>query len=184
MRPIFLALLSLALLSPCAMAADWQTLNAKVADLYQQAKYKEAMGVAEEALAAAQKTYGKSSPETALSLNNLAMLSKVHKDFVRAEKLYLQSLEISEKIVGPEHPDLTIPLSNLAMLYAEEKEFGKAFELSDRAVSILENKYGPDHRNVGIALQKYAGLKRMAGKTKAAEELEARAASIAKASGA
>lgn len=178
MRTAFAAFLLILLLAPAAMAADWQALNAKVTELYQQAKYDEAMLVAQEALAAARKNYGQKAPETALSLNNLAMLSKVQKKYAEAEKLYLEALSISEGIVGKEHPDLTIPLSNLAMLYAEQKEYGKAFEVSDRALSILENKYGPDHPNVGVALQKYAGLKRMAGKTKDADQFEARAKAI------
>ncbi len=177
-KSLFIVLSSVITLSSApGFCADWASLNATVADHYQKREFAKAVPVAEEALALAEKTYGAESPETALSLNNLAMLCRYTKDYGKAEKLYHRALLISEKIVGPDSPELAVTLNNLAVLYAAQKEYGKAFEVSDHALRILEDKYGANHPSVGQALLRYAALKREAGKTAEAAKLEARAKS-------
>ena len=56
-------------------------------------------------------------PDTASSLNNLALLYKDMGDYAKAEPLYKEALEIRQKVLGQEHPDTALSLNNLAALY-------------------------------------------------------------------
>ena len=143
-----------------SFAADsWATLNQKVTELYQKKYYTKAIPIASRALSTAEKQFGPNSPETALSLNNLAMLYKKKKNYADAESLYKRSLAISEKIVGKESPDLAVPLNNLALLYAEMGKWESSDRYSQRALAILEKTYGKDHPTTVQARQRYADMK-------------------------
>ena len=69
-----------------------------------------------------QKVLGHEHPDTATSLNNLAMLYDHMGDYAKAEPLYKEALEIRQKVLGPDHPDTARSLNNLAYL---ELDLGK-----------------------------------------------------------
>ncbi|HTL70193.1 MAG TPA: tetratricopeptide repeat protein [Candidatus Eisenbacteria bacterium] len=154
--------LSLAFGAAPAWADEWSDLNNRVTELYQKGSFDEAVPVAEKSLALAEKTYGAEKPETALALNNLAMLYKKQKRYADAESLYKRALKISESLVGPDHPDVTVALNNLALLHAAQGDYKTAEDLSLRALNILTKAYGKDHPTVVQAYQRYDELKRQA----------------------
>jgi Tfp pilus assembly protein PilF len=55
-------------------------------------------------------------PETATTLNNLAMLLQGQGECAAAEPMFQRALEISEKVLGPEHPDTLISFNNQALV--------------------------------------------------------------------
>jgi Tetratricopeptide repeat len=55
-------------------------------------------------------------PNTAIRLNNLALLLRDTHRLAEAEPLFLRALAITEKSFGPEHPNVAIRLNNLAGL--------------------------------------------------------------------
>jgi tetratricopeptide (TPR) repeat protein len=57
---------------------------------------------------------GPEHPDTANSLNNLALLLNTQEDYAGAEPLYRRALAIDEQTLGPEHPDTATSLNNLA----------------------------------------------------------------------
>ena len=59
---------------------------------------------------------GTEHPETATSLNNLAVLLRDQGDLAGARPLFERALAIFEKVLGPEHPDTARSLSHLATL--------------------------------------------------------------------
>ena len=65
----------------------------------------------------ARKPWAKSTPTTATSLNNLAVLYQSMGDYAKAEPLFRQALEIRKKVLGEQHPDYATSLNNLAALY-------------------------------------------------------------------
>ena len=70
----------------------------------------------ERALAIREKALGPEHPDTATSLNNLAVLHQDQGDLAGARPLYERALAIREKVLGPEHPDTATSLNNLAIL--------------------------------------------------------------------
>jgi len=65
------------------------------------------------ALSIKEKVLGKEHPDTASSLNNLALLLKSKGDYDSAEPLYKRALEIFEKVLGVEHPNTVTVRENL-----------------------------------------------------------------------
>ncbi len=56
-------------------------------------------------MAIREKALGPEHPDTAGSLNNLAVLYRAMGDYAKAEPLYRRALAIREKALGKEHPD-------------------------------------------------------------------------------
>jgi len=91
-------------------------LNARVMALYQAGKLAEAVPLAQQALAIAEKASGPTHPKVAQSLNNLAVLYRDQGRYADAEPLFGRSLAIREKALGPNHPDVAQSLNNLGLL--------------------------------------------------------------------
>ena len=62
----------------------WDTLNARVESLIQQAQYEDAVSVAKEALKVAEEKFGSDHPGVATSLNNLAELYRTQGQYAEA----------------------------------------------------------------------------------------------------
>jgi tetratricopeptide (TPR) repeat protein len=77
----------------------------------------------ERALMTYEKELGPEHPDTAQSLNNLALLLHDQGDLAGARPLFERALAIYEKALGPEHPNTVTVRNNLAKLsWAEELE--------------------------------------------------------------
>ena len=88
----------------------------------------------ERALAIREKALGPEHPDTATSLNNLAMLLQAQGDYAAARPLFERALAIREKALGPEHPDTATSLNNLAILLQAQGDLrGGAAALRARA---------------------------------------------------
>ena len=59
---------------------------------------------------------GERHPDTAASLNNLAVLLEAQGDYAAAKPLYEQALAIHKAVLGERHPDTATSLNNLAGL--------------------------------------------------------------------
>ena len=93
--------------------------------------------------------------------------------YVEAESLFRQALEVREKALGPEHPDVAECLHNLASLYTTEREFARAEPLFKRALKIRKERLGAGHPVVRRTMQAYAVLLRQTAREEEAGELEA-----------
>ncbi|MDP3284559.1 MAG: CHAT domain-containing protein, partial [Desulfobacterales bacterium] len=120
--------------------------------------YSKAEPLYKRALAVAEKVLGPEHPNTALSLNNLAMLYESLGDYSKAEPLYKRALAINEKVLGPEHPDTAQSLNNIAGLYCSLGDYSKAEPLYKRALAIKEKVLGSEHPDTAISLNNIAGL--------------------------
>ena len=56
---------------------------------------------------------GPDHPDTARSLNNLALLYVSQGAYAKAEPLFLRALAIMEKALGPDRPNIAFSLNNL-----------------------------------------------------------------------
>jgi len=62
----------------------------------------------------------------ATSLNSLAYLYDLMKDYAKAEPLYRQALELRKQALGEKNLDYAQSLTNLAALYKNTNRFAKA----------------------------------------------------------
>jgi CHAT domain-containing protein/tetratricopeptide (TPR) repeat protein len=156
----------------------WEKLNNQVMSLYQQARYAEAIPVAQRALEVAETTFGSAHERTATSLNNLAQLYRAQGRYGEAEPLYKRALEILEKALGPQHPDVATSLDNLAVLYNAQGRYGEAEPLYKRALGIFEKVLGSRHPDVATSLNNLAEVYPVQGRYGEAEPLYKRALGI------
>lgn len=81
-------------------------------------------------------------PETAILLNNLAMLLAAKGDYQAAEPLYRRAILIQQKLLGPEDPQTAMSLSNLAVLIQAKGQYAEAEQLFRDVLSIRERALG------------------------------------------
>jgi tetratricopeptide (TPR) repeat protein len=140
--------------------------------------YAPARPLYELALAIREKALGPDHPDTATSLNNLALLLRAQGDFAAARPLYERTLAIVEKALGPDHPDTATRLNNLASLLYAQGDFTAARSLFERALSIFEKALGPDHPDTGTSFNNLPLLLQAQGDFAAARPLFERALAI------
>ena len=85
-------------------AAAARLLNQSGYYLDRRARYAEAEPLCQRALAIREKAPGPEHPDTAESLNNLALLYRNQGRYGEAEPLYQRALAIKDKALGPDHP--------------------------------------------------------------------------------
>jgi CHAT domain-containing protein len=141
-----------------AKLGEVERLNEQVFELYDAARYAEAIPLAERALEIREKVLGPQHPDVATSLNYLAHLYYAQGDYGRAAPLFQRALAIREKALGPEHPDVAQSLNSLAVLYGDQGDFGRAAPLLQRALAIYEKELGPEHPDVAQSLNNLAVL--------------------------
>jgi len=134
------------------MAQSWhderreaQALNAKGRSLDQGAHFSRAEEAFVQALAIRERVLGADHPDTAISLNNLAVLYRAQGRYAEAEPLHQRALAIRERVLGPNHPDTALSLNNLAGLYDTQGRYSEAEPLYQRALAIREQQFGPSH---------------------------------------
>jgi tetratricopeptide (TPR) repeat protein len=110
-----------------------------------QGDYERARALYTRALAIREKVLGAEHPDTATSLNNLALLLKSQGDHEAARLLFERALAINEKGLGAEHPRTAASLNSLAFLLYAQDEYETARPLHERALAIYERVLGPEH---------------------------------------
>jgi len=112
------------------------------------------VAAAEQALLAAEASFGTEHAETARILKALGNLDLDRGRGREAAAYYERALAIEEKLLGKDHIGLSEVLARLAYVYAFQSPGNKvrAEALYRRAVAIAEKVHGPDHVEVGRRL--------------------------------
>ena len=142
------------------------------------AAFQEARPLYERALAIREKLLGPEHPDTATSLNQLALLLQDQGDLAGARPLHERALAIREKVLGPEHPDTAVSLNNLASLLQAQGDLAGARPLFERALAICEKVLGPEHPDTAPSLNNLARLLQAQGDLAGARPLYERALAI------
>jgi tetratricopeptide (TPR) repeat protein len=132
----------------------------------------------ERALAIRQAAFGPEHPDTATSLEGLALLRQAQGDLGQAQPLFERALSIREKILGPRHSSTAQTLNNLALLLHDQRDFDTARPLLERALSIYEETLGPNHASTAGTLNNLALLLQAQGNLTEAQQLFERALAI------
>jgi tetratricopeptide (TPR) repeat protein len=141
------------------------------------AAYAEARLSFERALAIRENAFG-ATPDTAESLNNLALLLKHQGNLAEARSLFERALAIWEKVLGPDHPNTAASLNNLAGMLEDQGDLATARPLFKRALAIFEKARGSAHPDTAISLSNLARLLSVTGDTTEAGALFKRAIAI------
>ena len=113
-----------------------QELNDNSVRLYEKGKYNEAAQLSERALKGAEDTLGPYNPQTAIFLNNLAVIYFAQKKYEEAEALYERALGITEQSFGQDHPRVKSLLEGLQKCQQKlsEQEIAEDSDESDETV--------------------------------------------------
>ena len=131
-----------------------------------------------QALLASIKEYGIETEEAARILNQAGYYLRQRAQYVDAEPLFRNALEISERSFGPDHSKVGTHLNNLAQLLKDTNRLAEAEPLMRRSLEIDERSFGPEHPNVGIDLNNLALLLKDTNRLAEAEPLMRRQAEI------
>jgi tetratricopeptide (TPR) repeat protein len=142
------------------------------------AAYAQARPFYERALAIRETVLGPEHPDTAESLNNLALLLQDQGDLAGARQLHERALTIREKVLGSGHPETAESLSNLALLLQDQRDLVGARPLYERALAIYEKALGPEHPSTATSLNNLALLLQAQGNLEEARPLYERALAI------
>ena len=146
--------------------------------LYLRARYAEAEPLSRRALAIREAALGLDHPDTAASLNNLALLLCDQGRYGEAEPLLRRALAIREAALGPDHPHTAWSLGSLAELLRDQGRLGEAEPVRRRALAISEAALGPDHPDTARSIGNLAELLRDQGRLEEAEPLYRQALAI------
>jgi tetratricopeptide (TPR) repeat protein len=159
--------------------ADWAQLLQRASSYFRgRAAYSQAAALMRDALVIHEKVLGPEHPDTAASLNKLAVLHFDQGDFAGARPLCERALEIREKVLGPEHPDTASSLNSLANLLRAQRDLAGARRLHERALAIRKKVLGPEHPNTATSLNNLARVLQDQGDLAGARLLLERALAI------
>ncbi|MCX5677816.1 MAG: tetratricopeptide repeat protein [Candidatus Omnitrophica bacterium] len=119
---------------------DWQRLTDEALDLYYYGNYKEAVGVAREALKTGEELFGPDDLKVAGSVDNLATYMAAAGNTKEADRLYQRALSILREKLPPNDQYLAIFMDYLAIFYDKIGKNGYAKELRERAKAIRLKK--------------------------------------------
>ena len=146
--------------------------------LHERARYIEAEPLYQRARAIREQQLGAEHPDTAQSLDNLAVFYKHQGKYELAEPLYQRALAIREQQLEPEYLRMATSLNNLAELHRAQGKYELAEPLYQRALAIGEQRLGPEHPHIATILNNLALLYDDQGKYELAEPLLKRALAI------
>lgn len=107
----------------------------------------------------------------AASANSLARLFYYLRDYIDAEKMAIECIEIYEKVHGKEHPEVGGALHNLATLYHVQRKFTEAEPIYKQALELKRKVFGAEHPETARLLRSYADLLRSTGREFEAQNL-------------
>jgi CHAT domain-containing protein/Tfp pilus assembly protein PilF len=136
----------------------------------EQGRFEESRQLSLECLSAVESIYGKTSPQTAIVLGNVAGVFSALGDLEQAEKAYARSVQLLEGRSGKEGA-LANNLMNLASIHSDRGDYTRALSLLDRAIAIAERQYGKTNYQVALIRNNVAVIHQGLGQFERAEEL-------------
>lgn len=114
--------------------------------LYDQAQYRDAEPLLQQAFTINTQVLGSNDPNTFGSLYNLALLYTAQGNYVQAKPLYQEALALSENVLGPTHHITVSILHSLASLHTQQGHYDQAESLYKLALERMQapSLYHPD----------------------------------------
>ena len=146
------------------LAPQKHSLNLELASLLhktatylcERAQYQQAEQLFQQAIAIREEVLGTRHPDTAASLNDLAIVYYSQSKYGLAEQMFEQALTIREQVLGPLHLDTAASLNSLALLYHSQGKYEQASPLLKRALAIRKQALDPHHNQIAESLNNLA----------------------------
>src|SRR5688572_4592952 len=135
-------------LPPAWGQEDAEALTKQVSELFEQARYDEALPLAERYAELIKAQHGENHQKYMDALSDLARLLQAVNRLAEAETHYRKVVAIGETILGTTQAGLAIELRNLGHFLYETNKYDEAEALYRRALAIDEANLGPDHADV------------------------------------
>ena len=134
----------------------------------------ERIQLSERAVAICEKTLA-DHPETAKSVERLALLLKEKGDLAAARPLFKRAIAIRENTLGLQHVATLKSLDNFAAVLQIEGNLAAEQAVYERALSVSEHVFGPEHQYTARCLSNLAMLLRVQGDIAGGRHLAERA---------
>jgi len=134
------------------LAPELEGQNAKVAGLYSEGRYADAVDLAREYLGHWEATLGEESAEWCSMYSNLGVLLTAIGDMEAAEAAHRRGLACLRRSFPPESGDLASALNNYGSHLGRAAEFGRAELALEESIRLLRLSLGEDHAYVAITL--------------------------------
>ena len=126
-------------------------LSMRVAALHDSGDRRGALSLAHVLVQKTKQTYGRSHPQFAMALSNLALAHELSNEPENAERLYLQAVKVVESTLGPNAPLMGSVLNNMAAAVFAQCRLVEAERIYARALSVLSQNLKPTHRDIHAA---------------------------------
>jgi tetratricopeptide (TPR) repeat protein len=152
-----------------------QTFRGLARVMRAQGRDRQAEALLKEALANAERTFGRKDVDVASTLNDLGTYNGVAGAYEEASRLHHQALAIAVKAVGPNHAQTAAVLHQLGVLECARGRFAVGEGFARRSADILLKTCGPDHPQLAAALETIAALLEGQGRHQEADSLRRQA---------
>lgn len=139
----------------------------------------EALKLAQQALAEAEKAYGPDDAYTGEMAMRVGELARIRGDFGNAEAMLRRSIAIYEKITPRQDPQEAWALSNLGQIYRSRYDMIKAEQYEQEALDILRKVFGELHPLVASSLARMSLYRERRGDVTASLSMLQEASAIA-----
>jgi CHAT domain-containing protein len=138
------------------LLARAEVLTGRVMRLQEAARYKEAVPLAQEAVAIRSRLLGRQHRDYAQSLFTLGALYEPLGRHHDAELVFRRSLEINEASLGKNHLRVAYCLNGLGVLYQNMGRYDEALRLGQRGLATFEASLGKSNPQVAACLHNLA----------------------------
>lgn len=179
-RKIVFAMIFMAFVVSCSNNESWENLIDNSDKLQKQGKYEDSTVLLNKALDIAKNNYGKDHHNFIITLDRLAMIYALQRDWSSAEYYFKQELSILEKKQGTDHPAVASLLGSVALIYEKQGKYNESEMTLKRELAIWEKTLGPNNLTVLNKLKNLSKLYIKTNKINEARMLEIRIESIHK----
>ena len=151
--------------------AEADQADARVAELYVQGKYSEAIDVTRRQLSTRRRFLGDTSLDIANSLSNLGALLLANGEPTSAEAFLREALAMVRSLLGEEHPRVATSIDQLAQVLSARGNPVDAEPLYREALAVRRRSLGSEHSDVASSLNNLAAFLQGRGRYAQAEPL-------------
>jgi CHAT domain-containing protein/tetratricopeptide (TPR) repeat protein len=169
-----LVFLMMGLCAPGLMAGpqeNWNRLNEEAITLFEKEQFEAAVSKAEDSFNFAKSNFGDRSPQTIISLFNLATFYWELGYPEEASPLFRESYRLGNEVLGEKHPDTLMIASGLADLYSEEGQYEQAQRLLEKVLAGNIETQGADSPDTMTVMVRLAQIYEVQGIYEKAEDL-------------
>lgn len=161
-----------------APAEPQPTLESQLETLFEQRRFADAIPIAEQLVAATERTHGEPHADVADALVILSQAQNGAGQATDAAATLSRAIGIREQVSGPDDPSLAEDCNALAVIYFAQGNYRAAEPLMTRALAIRERALGPAAPETAQSINNLAQVYQELGDYTAAEPLLERAVAL------